>query len=220
MVALNSFQTRIDKSLDAKFLAGEVSLWKDLSQTMSQLRNRQKLAEICGIHDDALVERIYKAGLDADSVEALLFFPLAEIAWASGRVSNTECDTAIAAICDADLAENFPAIRQFRAWLARKPSKEMSQLWRDYMIEKLHSIDQSQRTAIGLRLMNYALAIAQANGGMFGIGRVCRAERVVLDRIKRMFGLADHCLPKSVSLAALEIATTAGCFSRRSSEIA
>lgn len=146
-------------------------------------REIEALAETVGIPDGAAVVRLHAAGIRAESAAALAFVPLVEMAWADGRLAESERQRVEEMAVTAGLAG--AALAQLRRWLEHAPDARLFGAW------ELHAGAMSRDLAarddgwLRHRLHAWAREVARSAGGRFGVNRICSRESLVLRRIER-----------------------------------
>jgi hypothetical protein len=122
-----------------------------------------------------------KLGVDRRNLRALPLLPLAEVAWADGRIQPDELRVIRDLATDRGIPEDAQILLD--GWLAYPPTSEylragrLALSW--YRRHGDPSLDPNELRSIG----THARAVAGADGGLFGFGAICRAEREALKRI-------------------------------------
>ena len=190
MVATLTNRMKSQLLVDLKFAQSELLSLQSLRQTLQQQRELQQLSEATGLDDQHMLERLYDAGFHAQNVHALTWLPIALVAWASQGVSQDEAEaTKLVNLCSV-LTGNVQSTQQFRAWLTEKPSEKLSRLWEDYVHMQRAKTDEEICQQTGQAVLYIARKVAEASGGIFGLGQISAAEQRVLDRIQSAYGLA------------------------------
>jgi hypothetical protein len=189
MVNMNEFGRKTIRKVDLRLADRERRSSGLGSQTAQSRLMRHRLSSVTGTVDENLLERLIHLGLHAENLEALRFAPIAEVAWASGRVTQFEQVSAINAALSSDLLSDPAAFDLFQSWLATRPDKALWSLWEDYMSDRLARADESREAEFGRRLYEAATRIALTSGGLLDQGDICVAEQRVLDRIARVYRL-------------------------------
>ncbi len=140
---------------------------------------RQKLSHEAGI-DDETSDVLLDVGIGAEELPALDWIPLVEVAWSDGDVDMPERDAILSAVKSDGIAEGHPAHDLLLSWLEARPAPELLQAWQ----RNLSSADRTaeQRSEI----LDRARVVAQASGGILGIGKVSRAESEALKTIETL----------------------------------
>ena len=189
MVATLTNRMKSRLLVDLKFAQSELLSLQSLRQTLQKQHELQQLREATGMDDQHMLERLYDAGFHAQNVHALTWLPIALVAWASQGVSRDEAEaTKLVNLCSV-LTGNVQSTRQFQVWLTERPSEKLSRLWEDYVrLQTAEPDEECQQT--GQAVLYIARKVAEASGGIFGLGQISTAEQRVLDRIRSAYGLA------------------------------
>jgi hypothetical protein len=191
MVAFQNQSRAAQKLIDLKVAHREGSQLPHLREAWWRKREQQLLAKAAGIADRRLLDRLVSAGFNADNVVALRFAPVAEVAWASGRITDAERLLAVKPVFSDDLFGKAAAVAKFKSWLSRRPSSKLSELWQDYTLHRLGSSEGASERRFGRRLYQLARKVAMASGGLLNLGEICPMERQVLRRVERVYGLSQ-----------------------------
>ena len=144
---------------------------------------RRALAAATGIDDDWVLEALLARGIDERSVEGFALLPLAEIAWADGRIDDGERAAALEAAHRCGIGADGRALLE--AWLAQPPDDSLCEVWRAFVSARAMALEAPQRDAWRRELLDQARAVARASGGMLGLGsRVSAAEEAALRGIE------------------------------------
>jgi hypothetical protein len=192
MIAISSQKRRPPKSskvIDSLLYPQEAALRAEYQQRLAQASERVKLSLVTGIGDQTLLGRLVDAGFTTETVSALAALPIAFAAWGSGSITASERRLAEEAEGWPELASQAEANVLYRAWLELRPDASLWQLWRDFTLARLELISSGEREQEGQRLMRLASRVAEASGGLLGIGKTCMNEHTVLDRIRFVYSL-------------------------------
>ncbi|MGB7328883.1 MAG: hypothetical protein WBD31_28650 [Rubripirellula sp.] len=148
---------------------------------------REALCEAAGIDDEALIDALIDAGFSPETIPALQLVPIAFAAWASGSVTDEECQAAVWSIYESRLLEQPVAASRVQNWIDVRPGQELWDLWVEYTECRLLKMPPIIRQLVGKQLLEQATAVALASGGYFGIGKVCAAEQTILDAIAEIY---------------------------------
>lgn len=154
--------------------------------SLSRLR---QIAVASGVDNELLHRQMLDHGLTPQNFVALRYAPVAEVAWASGYVTNAEYVLAIKPMFSADLFKSPQATEKFRAWLKRRPTDGLWSLWEEYAYARRSEHHAAGDKEFGRRMHELATDVALASGGLLDEGDICHAERAVLDRIAAVYGL-------------------------------
>ena len=191
MVTSNNLGRKSSKKVDLRLAQRDGALREQFRHDLLRERQRSRLSAVTGITDESLIQRMVRLGFNADNVDAIRYAPIAEVAWASGRVTEREHVLAIGPAFSEDLFYEPEAVNLFRSWLSQRPSSALWVLWEDYTKDLLNRCDDAHDEKFGEHLHQLATRVALASGGLLNQGDICTGEQRVLNRIARVYGLAD-----------------------------
>ena len=163
-------------------------LLQELKQSEEHKKRIQELTETTGVQDSNIAEHLLEAGIDASNIAALTLTPLVFVAWASGSVSPEERQGVISAALRRGVDSNPLAFRLLEQWLQTRPPRELWGLWKDYATAVQKILEPATASKLSRRLIQQARVVAEASGGVLGIGKVCANEQRVLDEIAEVLG--------------------------------
>jgi len=172
---------------DAYFQRVDQELIERLRQNNERETHIKELMAATGIHDEDLFEHLLEAGIDASNVAALALTPLVYVAWADGSVSASERQAVISAALKHGINGSSLAYKLLEHWLHERPGRELWDLWKQYARDFYQALPPTTAEKMQARFMEQAHEVAKASGGMLGIGKICDAERHVLDQIAAVF---------------------------------
>ena len=144
---------------------------------------RRALSDVTGIEDDWVLEALLARGIDEHSVEGFALLPLAEVAWADGRVEAAERAAALEAAQRRGVGADGRALLE--AWLAHPPDGSLREVWRAFVAARATALEAPHRDAWRRELLDQAHAVARASGGLLGFGsKVSGAEEAALRGIE------------------------------------
>jgi hypothetical protein len=144
-------------------------------------QQKRALGEVVGVTDPEVIHELADLGFTPETVKLLPLIPVLEMAWAEGGVTAAErrmvTEVARARGIDAGSA----ADRQLTEWLDRRPPETVFRRTTRLINALVSSGNRADLTPDDL--LKYCEAIADASGGILGIGRVSADERATLARI-------------------------------------
>jgi hypothetical protein len=188
MVMQNNFGQNISRKVDLRLAQREGTLLKLYSHRVHHDLMRHRLSAMTGAMDN-LLERLIELGFDLENLEAIRLAPIAEVAWASGSVTQLEPVFAVSAVLSSDMLNAPIAFELFQLWLAKRPDRALWSLWEDYTTDGLARSQHAQEEEFGKRLHQVASRVALASGGLLNQGDICGTEQRALDRIARVYRL-------------------------------
>ncbi len=156
-----------------------------IRETLEAEERRQMLAEFTGIADQAVLGELVALGLRPETLAAFSLFPLVQVAWANGFIHRRERLVALAAVESVGCVRGSLGYRLMEQWLSERPNAKLVRAWRDYVAAFLQTLTPQARRTLGREILERALQVACAAGGVLGIRRVSPAERRVLAELEQ-----------------------------------
>ena len=141
----------------------------------------REMGERAGVTDQGVIHELAELGFTTETVRLLPLIPVLEMAWAEGGVTAQERRMVIDVARTRGIEEGSAADRQLAEWLDRQPDASVYRRAGRLISALFESGAPVNLTADDL--LKYCEAIADASGGIFGIGRVSSEERATLSRI-------------------------------------
>ena len=140
-----------------------------------RLSRREGIAHAIGRTDAALVDRVEQLGFSGESLQVLDLLPLVHVAWADGRIQKEERAVLLAILDQRGLAPESEASLLIESLLEQRPSETF------FAESRAVLVDLATRTgASGKDVVDLCAKIAEASGGLFGLGRRVTAEERAL----------------------------------------
>jgi len=175
--------------VDAFFHAQDQRLLAAFRERLEKMDRRAQLAAACGIHDEAVLDRLLELNIDPETLAAMTVVPLVQVAWADGRVEPEERDAIITAAQEAGVKSHHGHYPLLEYWLNEKPSRAMLEAWEHYVEALCKRLSAEEIAELKRDVMTLARKVAQAAGGILGLGnKISKAERTVLDELEKAFG--------------------------------
>jgi tellurite resistance protein len=171
------------KEEEEYFRKQEEVLIDRLRQRAREEATRRDMAERTGVADHEVLRDLEALGYMPDTVMLLHLVPLVQVAWADGGVLDRERALIIEAARAHGIEPGSAADQHLGTWLATRPSTEFFDKTLRVIGAILQARPSEERQAAGRNLLAYSTAIASAEGGILGFGRVSQDERRVLARI-------------------------------------
>jgi hypothetical protein len=144
---------------------------------------RDDLSAKTGLTDPGLLGQLQELGFKPDTIVVLPLVPILQVAWAEGGVSPAERSLIVGLARTRGIAEGSAADRLLSEWLSRKPAPEIF-VRASRLIRAMLDSSAAPTDALSADdLIRSAESIAEASGGLFGIGKVSAEERQVLSQI-------------------------------------
>lgn len=173
-----------ERSLEAAFFHKvDAKLLEEMRSRLAKDQDIERLAADTGIHDQDVLQELIDLDFTPRNLLALWLVPLTQVAWADGRVEESERQAVLNALSDHGHSGDSPAWQLLESWLDHKPSEEVLTAWRDYARAVVESAGEKRLIVLRRELRNRAREVAEAAGGVFCIHPVSKAEEIVLKEI-------------------------------------
>jgi hypothetical protein len=169
------------------FQERERALIEKLRQRAEQRATLLEMSARTGVVDEEVLTDLIALGYTPDTCMPLHLLPLVRIAWADGDVSNRERDLILDLACARGITRDSAAGRQLDEWLSHRPPATLFDVSMRAVVLLLQAAPSPERSAGERNLVSCCLAVAEASGGILGLGRVSREERETLTRIAAEF---------------------------------
>jgi len=146
---------------------------------------KKALGERVGLSDPQLLADLEAMGFTPDTVSLLPVMPVIQVAWAEGGVSASERELVVDFARKRGIPEGSAADQQLQEWLTRRPSDDVFAKATRLIKAMLAAGSDATQDLSASDLVAYCERIAQASGGLFGIGAVSAEERAALQRIQQ-----------------------------------
>ena len=179
-----------ERALENAFFARvDADLLKKMRNQLSEEKDLEKLAADTGVHNHEVLKELLELEITPETLMALWLVPLVQVAWADGHVSREERNAVLDALGKHGYSAETPAWHLLESWLEHAPSGDVVMAWRDYARELIDSSSEKRRALLHFELLKRAREVAQAAGGVLGMGRVSKAEQAVIEQIEKATAL-------------------------------
>lgn len=158
----------------------ETELLEKLRQRAAVEADRRKLGDALRTTDSQILEDLQALGYNAQTVKLLFVVPLIAVAWADGSITQRE---RLLILELARVEEGNGSSEQLMKWLEQKPSEKFFEQSLSVIRALLGAQPQGESSAAKRDLLSHSLRIAEASGGILGLGPVSSAERAAIERV-------------------------------------
>ena len=170
---------------DAFFLQEDAKLVARLKDMRQRAESRQALAEASGLQHQDVLDALVALNIRPETLAPLTLIPLVEAAWADGAVDARERQVALAAVEQRGVAFNATQRDLFARWLAHRPAPELFRAWEQYLGALSGQLPERQREELRVEILARTRQVAEASGGLLGVGKISKAESRVLQRVEQ-----------------------------------
>lgn len=176
------------KSLEEAFFhEQEKKKLESLRNELDAKKTRDELGSASGITDDAALDQLVALGVTGQTVAALSLVPLLQVAWADGKMDESERTAVIQAAEAKGIDRNSPTGKLLYAWLDEPPPQSLYDAWHAYIQALTQSLVPAQRELLKKQIVGFARQVAEAAGGFLGLAKVSASEEKALAAIESAF---------------------------------
>jgi tellurite resistance protein len=176
------------RALEEEFFAKKNQQLRDkLKATFDQEVTRESLKAATGITDPAVLERLIALQLRGETMAAFWLYPLVEVAWADGKLDGKERDAILEAAVAGGIERGSPGFEMLESAMADGPTEARRKVWFAYAKDLAERLDPSERRRVRDDLVGRIRRVAEASGGLLGVGKVSSAEQRILDAVVGCF---------------------------------
>jgi hypothetical protein len=177
------------KALEESFFAREnANLLERLKAERGTQETREALAIASGIESDEILEKLCALGIDADTWTAVSIAPLVEVAWADGKIDESEHQAVLSGAEANGIASGSPGYVLLESWLAHRPDGRLLEVWGAFIVGLCAEMGALERESLKNQILGRARSVAEATGGFLGLGnKISDEEEVILAELAKAF---------------------------------
>jgi hypothetical protein len=173
-------------NLEEQFFSQMDQLLLDkLRQERSTTETAESIMKVTGITDEKVASELARVGVSIETLTAFRLVPLVAVAWADGRLEESEHDAVLLAAEQSGIDPDEPAMSMLRSWLSKRPSAELLNAWCHYTKVLSTSLNGENRAVLQKEILEQITAVARSSGGVLGFGSISPSEKSVIDRIEQ-----------------------------------
>ncbi len=178
------------KALEESFFAKQnAALLEKMRAESEAVSAKEALAKISGIDDDEILKKLAELGIQADAWAAVSLVPLVEVAWADGKVDDSERQAVLSAAEAHGIDADHPSHALLENWLDQHQDSRLLEVWEAFIVGLCTALRPAEREVLKSQVMDRARDVAEATGGFLGLGNKTSAtEQAVLTRLAKAFG--------------------------------
>lgn len=185
----DSLQRRGQALEDLFFQQRDRVLLDRMRRELADKQARESLAQVSGISNEKVLQALVDQGIAAGTLVCLTMVPLVAVAWADGEVQDAERGAILSAAAENGIKPVSAAYDLLDSWLRSKPGPELLDSWRLYTTSLRCTLDPASYTQVATTILERATHIAEAAGGILGLGAVSSSEQRVLDVMAKALGV-------------------------------
>jgi hypothetical protein len=153
----------------------------------TRTRQMESLAEISGIDDVQVLEKLVRLGVRSETLAALTLYPLVAVAWADGRIDRFERAAVLRGAEACGVAPGSVSHDLLAGWLLQRPDAVVLAAWKALVRELSHQVTPEWRLVFARELLGRAREVADASGGFLALDKTSGEEERVLDELRHAF---------------------------------
>jgi hypothetical protein len=130
-----------------------------------------------------MLQQLQELNFTPGTIPLLPLIPVLQVAWAEGGISTGERSAIVALARSRGITAGSEADQQLTGWLDQRPPADTFRKATRLIAAMVDHPGESFQDVTADDLLKYCEQIAQASGGLFGIGAVSAEERAALEQI-------------------------------------
>jgi hypothetical protein len=184
-MAKDIFQQRETYLEEEYFRKKEFALLEKLKAVFRRKVDKESISKATGVTDEQILDRLVEIQLDGELMRAFELYPLVEIAWADGDLSEREVRSVLAAGEKHGVAPGTKAHRMLEERLQKGPEPEFRKIWFLYAEELKKTLSPRELETFRNDLLERARGIVAATGHLERLLVDVGGERKVIAAIER-----------------------------------
>jgi len=178
------------RQLEDLFFAKQDALLIEKRRELEHMeRTRKALAEVSGIQDSAVLDKLMELEITPDLLASLAVVPLLEVAWADGHVDDRERAAVLAGAAGSGFGALTVDYSLLEEWLRRRPPPKLLSAWMHYIRDLCGRLGDDERRRLKSEIMTRTRQVADAAGGFLGLtSRVSPSEQAMIEKLAGAFG--------------------------------
>jgi tellurite resistance protein len=115
-----------------------------------------------------------------------MLVPLAAVAWADGSLDEKERKAVLNAASERGIKPGTASYTLLETWLKQKPSQKLMDVWKRYTRSIWEQITKEEQVLLRVNIVGRAREVAQAAGGVLGVGSISPQEKAVLEELEKV----------------------------------
>ncbi|MCI0664168.1 MAG: hypothetical protein L0220_24180 [Acidobacteria bacterium] len=168
----------------AYFQKKDQELIEKLRQRAALDDERRKLSEELGNLDEELIDALQNLGFTRETLPLLHLTPLVQMAWAEGKVTDSERKLIFEIAEKHGISKETPAYQKLNEWLENQPPEQFFEHARTAIYLVNQTLPPEKQVVTTGDILTYCTRIAEASGGLLGIGnKISPEERDLMQKI-------------------------------------
>lgn len=175
-------------SMEEEFFRREdAKLLEKLRALKNAETTRESLGKATGITDKVVLDKLMALKIGGETAAALSVLPFVEVAWADGTIDAKEREALVAHAKTKGFTPGTTEYALLEEWLVKRPEPRFFAAWTELVHGLCARLNANEIAQLRTTLVERARSVAQASGGVLGIGKVSAAETAMLTKLERVF---------------------------------
>ncbi len=167
------------------FRKKEFELLEKLKGVFQKKMDKESLRKASGVTNEELLDRMVEIQLKGEMMAAFQLYPLVEIAWADGDLSEAEARSVLAAGEEHGIRPGTKAHEMLEQRLHRGPDPEVRKIWFLYADELKKTLSPAELDTFRNDLLERARAVVASTGHLERLLIDVGGERRILTAIEK-----------------------------------
>lgn len=172
---------------EAFFMERDAKLIAERKKLEEMQKTKDVLSQVSGIRDPKVLDQFLALDISPASLASLTILPLVEVAWADGQLSDAEKSAVLDSAMRQGIKPGTPNYSILESWLVKRPSPQLLDAWINYIRGLREVMKHDELASLKNELMTRAQKVAEASGGVLGIGKISSEEKAVLEKMQAAF---------------------------------
>lgn len=173
---------------DQYFQKQNDALVRRMKEAAAHTATREQIHKLTGITQEQVLESLAAMNLGAAATLVMSLYPLVDVAWADGQVTERERQVVMEQAHAMGIAPGTDAAAYLAQWLDERPAPSWATLWLSFVHELAARLSADDRALLKAELLGRARHVAEASGGILGRGWTLNsAEKAALHRLEQAF---------------------------------
>jgi hypothetical protein len=173
---------------DSFFAPARTGLRERLQEVeRTRVEEMESLAEVSGIQDVTVLEKLVVLGLSHETLAALTLYPLVAVAWADGQVDKRERETVLTGAAECGLEPGSVSYQLLADWMEHPPDALLLTAWQGFVRELARQLTPDWKTTFERELLRRAQDVANATGGFLALDKTSSEEQRILEELRNSF---------------------------------
>jgi hypothetical protein len=175
------------------FRRRETEAIERLRKEEARKAERAAMGEIIDSQDPRILTKLEALGFNRETVKLLHLLPLVQTAWADNRADPREMALIFDLSRERGIMPGSQSEQVLTEWLCKRPAKELFRHGLEMISELLCSRPADVRRKITQEIVELCARVADASGGLFGLGaKTADEERRVINKLREHIEVPDE----------------------------